>query len=37
MDHVEAVNAVSQRYKLPLRAHPLIYDQIPHDFIKSEA
>ena len=35
-DHVGAVNAVSQRYQLPVRAHPLTYDRIPAGFIPGE-
>ena len=37
MDHVGAVNEVSQRYNLPVRAHPLSYEKIPEGYIKGEA
>jgi glyoxylase-like metal-dependent hydrolase (beta-lactamase superfamily II)/8-oxo-dGTP pyrophosphatase MutT (NUDIX family) len=36
MDHVGAVTAVSQRYQLPVRAHPDTYDKIPEGYIKGE-
>ena len=36
MDHVGAVSAVSQRYQLPVRAHPMTYDRIPDGYIKGE-
>lgn len=35
-DHVGAVNAVSRRYQIPVRAHPLCYDRIPQGFIQGE-
>lgn len=36
IDHVGAVNAVSQRYNLPVRAHPLTYDRISEGFHHGE-
>ncbi|NKB38524.1 MAG: MBL fold metallo-hydrolase [Gammaproteobacteria bacterium] len=36
-DHVGAVNAVSQRYQLPVRAHKECYARIESGFIKGEA
>ena len=33
-DHVGAVNAVSRRYGLPVRAHPLTYDLVPGDYLR---
>lgn len=36
MDHVGAVTAVSQRYQLPVRAHPMTYDRLPEGYIKGE-
>lgn len=36
IDHIGAVNAVSQRYQLPVRAHPLCYDRIPTGFLRGE-
>ncbi len=35
-DHVGAVNAVSHRYGLPVRAHALTFDRIPPGFIPGE-
>lgn len=35
-DHVGAVNAASQRYRLPVRAHPLTYQRITAGYIKGE-
>ncbi len=34
VDHVGAVNAVSRRYQLPVRAHPLTYDRVPGDYLR---
>ena len=36
MDHIGAVTAVSRRYNLPVRAHPLTYDRIPRGYIRGE-
>lgn len=36
IDHVGAVNAVSRKYKLPVRAHPLTYECISAGYIKGE-
>lgn len=36
VDHIGAVNAVSQKYHLPVRAHPLTYDRIPNGFHPGE-
>ncbi len=36
-DHVAAVNALSQRYQLPVRAHELCYPRIAKGFIKGDA
>ena len=33
-DHVGAVSAVSQRYQLPVRAHPGTYDRIPPGYLR---
>lgn len=33
-DHVGAVNAVSRRYRLAVRAHPLCYDRVPGDYLR---
>jgi glyoxylase-like metal-dependent hydrolase (beta-lactamase superfamily II) len=33
-DHVGAVNAVSRRYSLAVRAHPLTYDRVPGDYLR---
>ncbi len=33
-DHIGAVNQLSQRYQLPVRAHELCYPRIPAGFIK---
>ena len=37
IDHVGAVNAVSQRYQLPVRAHEDCYKRIEAGYIKGEA
>ncbi len=37
IDHVGAVNAVSQRYKLPVRAHEECYRRIEEGYIKGDA
>lgn len=37
IDHVGAVNAVSQKYNLPVRAHPLTYERIAAGYIKGES
>ena len=37
LDHVGAVTAVSRRYNLPVRAHPLTYDRIPEGYIRGES
>jgi ribonuclease/clavin/mitogillin len=37
IDHVGAVNAVSQRYKIPVRAHEECYERIEAGYIKGEA
>jgi endoribonuclease LACTB2 len=37
IDHVGAVNAVSQHYKLPVRAHEECYKRIETGYIKGEA
>jgi glyoxylase-like metal-dependent hydrolase (beta-lactamase superfamily II)/8-oxo-dGTP pyrophosphatase MutT (NUDIX family) len=36
-DHVGAVNALSQRYQIPVRAHELCYPRIPRGYIKGHA
>ncbi len=36
VDHVGAVNAVSRRYQLPVRAHAKTYDRIGAGYIKGE-
>lgn len=36
-DHVGAVNAVSQRYQLPVRAHEICYQRIEDGYIRGEA
>lgn len=36
-DHVGAVNVLSQRYQIPVRAHELCYSLIPEGYIKGEA
>ena len=35
-DHIGAVNTLSQRYQMPVRAHELCYHRIPQGFIKGE-
>ena len=35
-DHIGAVNVVSQRYQLPVRAHPETYTRIPPGFLVGE-
>jgi len=35
-DHVGAVNAVSTRYALPVRAHALTYERIPSGYIQGD-
>jgi endoribonuclease LACTB2 len=37
IDHVGAVNAVSQRYQLPVRAHEECFERIEKGYIKGEA
>ncbi|MCP4431541.1 MAG: MBL fold metallo-hydrolase [Gammaproteobacteria bacterium] len=36
-DHVGAVNALSHRYRIPVRAHELCYQRIPEGYIKGQA
>ena len=36
-DHVGAVNALSQRYQIPVRAHELCYPRIPEGYIRGRA
>jgi len=36
IDHTGAVNAVSQRYKLPVHAHPLTYGHLEEGYIKGQ-
>ena len=36
VDHVGAVNAVSRRYRLPIRAHAETYSRVDGDYIKGE-
>lgn len=36
VDHVGAVAATSQRYRLPVRAHPLTLDRLPTGFVRGE-
>ncbi len=37
IDHIGAVNAASQRYRLPVHAHKTTYDRIPDGYIKGKA